>query len=126
MGVLRRALLASLLLGAGFGAAGASAATVTVTLDAEFHSFKQVRYVAAPGEINDLTAHYAADAESVTVSDPGAVIDARGSCTSLSRHSAVCRARRPGGTFLQSVRALLGDRNDRAVTTRTGPNVIGG
>ena len=29
-------------------------------------------------------------------------------------------------SFLQSVRALLGDRDDRAVTTRTGPNVIGG
>jgi hypothetical protein len=27
---------------------------------------------------------------------------------------------------VQSVRALLGDRDDRAVTSRTGPNVIGG
>ena len=33
---------------------GAPAATVTVTADARFHSFNQVRYVAAPGETNNL------------------------------------------------------------------------
>ena len=109
----------------------AGAATVTVTLDAQFRSFNEVRYVASPGEVNDFTADYAADATSVTVTDPGAVITARGSCRSLSRHSAVCTAPDPPfpvarGPFLQSVRALLGDRDDRAVTTRPGPHVIGG
>lgn len=87
-------------------------------------------YVAAPGEINDLTAHYAVDARSVTVTDPLAVIRVMGSCASLSAHSAVCTAPDPppylAGPYLQAVRALLGDMNDRAITTRTGPYVIGG
>jgi Ca2+-binding RTX toxin-like protein len=124
------ALAAICLAGMGFGATAAWAATVSVTRDAQFHTSNEVRYVAAPGETNNLTAHYAADARSVTVTDPGAVITAMGSCTSLSTHSAVCTAPNPpfsiAGEFVQSVRALLGDMNDRAITTRTGPNVIGG
>ena len=120
-------LLATCAAGMGLEVTAAPAATVTVTLDAQFRLFNEVRYVAAPGEANDLTAAYAADAESVTVTDPGAVITARGSCRSLSRHSAVCTAPDPlYRTFLQSVRASLGDRDDRAVTTRPGPHVIGG
>ena len=111
-------------------ASPASAATVTVALDARFHDFNEVRYVAAPGEANDLTVAYAADALSVTVTDPGAAITATGSCTSLSTHSAVCKAPNPpfpiAGQFVQSTRAELGDMNDRAITTRPGPNVIGG
>ncbi len=130
MSVVSRVLLATLLVGTGFGTTAASAATVTVTLDAEVRSYSEVRYVAAPGETNDLTAHYAADARSVTVTDPGAVIRPMGSCRSLSPHSAVCTVRDPppypAGPYLQSVRALLRDMNDRAITTRTGPNVIGG
>ena len=130
MSVVCRALLATLAAGIGFSASAASAATVTVTLDARFHSSNQVRYVADSGETNDLTAHYAADALSVTVSDPGAQITPIGSCTSLSTHSAVCTAPDPppypAGPYVQSVRALLGDMNDRAITTRTGPNIIGG
>src|SRR5688572_21025238 len=114
----------------GFGATAASAATVSVTLDVEFQTFNEVRYIAAPGEINDFTAHYPAHARSVTVTDPGAVITATDSCASLSAHSAVCTALDPppfpAGPYLQSVKALLGDMNDRAITTRTGPNVIGG
>jgi hypothetical protein len=114
----------------GVGASAASAATVTVTRDAQFDSFNEVRYVAGPGEENDLTADYAADALSVTITDPGAVITATGSCASRSPHSAVCTAPDPpfpiAGPYVQSVRALLGDGNDRAITTRTGPNVIGG
>jgi Ca2+-binding RTX toxin-like protein len=130
MSVLCRALVATLLVAMGFGSTGASAATVSVTLDAEFHSFNEVRYVAAAGEMNDLTAHYATDALSVTVTDPGAVIRALDSCRSLSTHSAVCTAPDPppypAGPYLQSVRALLGDMDDRAITTRPGPSVIGG
>jgi Ca2+-binding RTX toxin-like protein len=111
-------------------ASTASAATVTVTLDARFHDFNEVRYVAAAGETNNLTVAYAADARSVTVTDPGAVITAMGSCTSLNSHSAICKAPNPpfpiAGEFVQSTRAELGDMNDRAITTRPGPNVIGG
>ena len=125
-----RAALATLLVGMGLGPSAASAATVSVTPDAEFQSFNEVRYVAAPGEVNDLTAHYAADARSVTVTDLGAVISPRDSCRSLSAHSAVCTVADPppypAGPYLQSVNALLGDMNDRAITTRTGPYVIGG
>jgi hypothetical protein len=87
MSVVCRALLATLVAVIGVGASAASAATVSVTLDARFHSSNQVRYVAASGETNDLTAHYAADALRVTITDPGAPITAIGSCTSLSRHS---------------------------------------
>jgi RTX calcium-binding nonapeptide repeat (4 copies) len=125
-----KAFLAALLAGVGFGASAASAATVSVTLHARFQLFNEVRYVAAPGERNDLTAHYAADALSVTITDPGARITAMGSCASLSTHSAVCRVPSPpfpvAGPYLQSVRALLGDMNDRAITTHQGPFVIGG
>jgi len=127
---LCRALLATLWASTGFGASAASAATVSVTLDAEFQTFNEVRYVAAPGEMNDLTAHYAADARSVTITDPGAVVSAMESCTSLSAHSAVCTAPDPplypAGPYVQSVRALLGDMDDRAITSRAGPAVIGG
>jgi Ca2+-binding RTX toxin-like protein len=128
--VVRAAVLATVLSGMGFGTSAASAATVSVTLDPRFHSFNEVRYVAASGETNDLTARYAADALSVTVTDPGARITAIGSCTSVSTHSAVCTAPNPpfpvAGSYVQSVRALLGDMNDRAITTRLGPYVIGG
>lgn len=130
MGAVCTTVLAAWLVGMGFGVTAASAATVSVTRDAQFHSFNQVRYVAAAGERNELTADYAADALSVTVTDPGAVITATGSCSSRSSHSAVCRAPDPpfpiAGPFVQSIRAVLGDMNDRAITTRTGPNVIGG
>lgn len=129
MSVVCRALLAALV-AFGVGVTAAPAATVSVTLDPRFHAFNEVRYVAAAGETNDLTAHYAADALSVTVTDPGAAITAIGSCTSVSTHSAVCRAPDPpfpvAGRYLQAVRALLGDMNDRAITTRSGPAVIGG
>jgi Ca2+-binding RTX toxin-like protein len=130
MAALWRTVLAAWLAGLGVGATAASAATVSVTRDAHFHSFNEVRYVASPGEANDLTAEYAADALSVSISDPGAVITTTGSCASRSPHMAVCTAPDPpfpiAGPFVQKVRALLGDRNDRAITTRTGPNVIGG
>jgi Ca2+-binding RTX toxin-like protein len=128
--LVRSALLSTVLAGIGFSPSAASAATVSVTLDARYHSFNEVRYVAASGETNDLTAHYAADALSVTVTDPGAPITAIGSCTSLSPHSAVCTAPDPpfptSGPYVQSVRALLGDMNDRAITSRPGPYAIGG
>jgi Ca2+-binding RTX toxin-like protein len=108
----------------------ASASTVTVTLDAQFHSFNEVHYVAGAGEANNLTTTYSADAKSVTVTDPGATITATGSCMSLTAHSAVCRAPVPNfpiaGEFVQSTRAELGDLNDRAQVTHAGDAVVGG
>jgi hypothetical protein len=124
MSVPCRAGLATLLVGMALGPSAASAATVSVTLDAEFQSFNEVRYVAAPGEVNDLTAHYAADARSVTVSDLGAVISPRDSCRSLSAHSAVCMVPDPppypAGPYLQSVNALLARIVHQAVRPRRG------
>jgi Ca2+-binding RTX toxin-like protein len=111
-------------------ASTASASTVTVTLDARFHSFNEVKYVAAPGEVNTFTTTYSADAKSVTVTDPGATITATGSCMSLTIHSAVCRAPVPNfpvaGEFVQSTRAELGDMNDRAQAAHAGTAVVGG
>jgi Ca2+-binding RTX toxin-like protein len=111
-------------------ASTASASTVTVTLDARFHSFNEVKYVAAPGEANIFTTTYSADAKSVTVTDPGATITATGSCMSVTIHSAVCRAPVPNfpvaGEFVQSTRAELGDMNDRAQAAHAGSAVVGG
>jgi Ca2+-binding RTX toxin-like protein len=122
-----KALPLALLALSGIWASTASAATVTVV---DANGSNQVRYVAAAGEQNDLTAAYAADAKSVTVTDPGATIQALGSCTSLNLHSAICKAPNPqfpiAGEFVQEVRAELGDLNDRALTTRPGPFPIGG
>jgi hypothetical protein len=126
MSVARRALVATLVVGIGLCPHPASAATVSVSLD---DSFNEVLYVATSGETNDLTAHYAADALSVTVRDPGAQITAVGSCSSLSSHSAICTVPDPPpyhSRYVESVRARLGDMNDRAITTGTGPNGTGG
>jgi hypothetical protein len=114
--------------------AGASAATVTVRADpdtvyapGEQAQYDEVYYVAGPGESNRLLIGYAADARSVTVSDPGAVITPQGPCASIDAHTAVC-VKRPEVSveWLQSTRALLGDGADRVSTTRPGPAPIGG
>jgi hypothetical protein len=64
---------------------------VTVTLDAQYREFNEVRYIAAPGETNDLVVAYAADARSVTVNDPGA--QSSSAATAWSRCSPRRRAR---------------------------------
>jgi Ca2+-binding RTX toxin-like protein len=103
----------------------ADAATVTVRAADRFTD--EVHYVAAPGEGNRLLVSYAGDARSVTVSDPGAVIVATGSCTSIDASSARC-VKRPEASsdFLQSTRAELGDRDDEVRTFRPTPFPIGG
>ena len=112
----------------------ATAATVTVRPDPDTVSdgfaepaYDEVHYVAASGEANRLLVAYADDARSVTVSDPGAVITALGSCVSVDQHTARC-VRRPGSRveWLQSTRAELGDGDDEIRTTRPGPAPIGG
>jgi hypothetical protein len=105
--------------------AAAQAATVTVRPADRFTD--EVHYVAAPGELNRLLVSYAGDARSVTVSDPGAVIVATGSCTSIDPHSARC-VKRPEASsdFLQSTRAELLDGDDEVRTFRPTPFPIGG
>ena len=112
----------------------ASAATVTVRPDPDTvpeqggaPAYDEVHYVAAPGERNRLLVAYAGDAESVTVTDPGAIITALGSCVSVDAHTARCVAREDSGVrWLQSTRVLLGDLDDEIRTTRPGPAPIGG
>jgi hypothetical protein len=105
--------------------AAAPAATVTVRADDRFTD--EVHYVAAPGEANRLLVSYAGDARSVTVSDPGAVITATGSCTSIDASTARC-VKRPEASsdFLQQTRAELGDGDDQVRTFRPTPFPIGG
>jgi Ca2+-binding RTX toxin-like protein len=106
----------------------ASAATVTVAPDPDSAAgYDEVRYVAGPGERNRVVVGYAADARSVTVSDPGAVIAASGSCRSVDAHTAVC-VKRPQSTveWLQHTRLELGDLDDELRTTRPTPYPIGG
>jgi len=87
----------------------------------------EVYFAAAPGERNRLLVRYAADALSVTVSDPGAVVTAGQSCTAIDAHTVRCVPRAGGlSTFLQSVRTDLGDLDDEVATTRPGPAPIGG
>ena len=114
--------------------AAASGATVTVRPDPDTvpegggpPAYDEVHYVAAPGERNRLLVAYAADATSVTVTDPGAAITAMGSCVSVDAHTARCVAREDRGIrWLQSTRVALGDLDDEIRTTRPGPAPIGG
>jgi hypothetical protein len=107
--------------------APAAAEAATVTVRPADRVTDEVHYVAAPGELNRLLVSYAGDARSVTVSDPGAVIVATGSCTSIDLHSARC-VKRPEAQseFLQSTRAELGDGDDEVRTFRPTPFPIGG
>jgi hypothetical protein len=87
----------------------------------------EVFYAAAPGERNRLLVAYAGDALSVTVTDPGAVVTPGESCTAVDEHTVRCVPRSGGlSTFLQAVRADLGDLGDEVRTTRPGPAPIGG
>jgi Ca2+-binding RTX toxin-like protein len=105
----------------------ARAATVTVAPDPDTMGYDEVRYIAAPGERNRVLVGYAADARSVTVSDPGAVITASAPCRSIDAHTAVC-VKRPQSTveWLQHTRLDLGDLDDQLRTTRPTPYPIGG
>src|SRR3954465_15339288 len=71
--------------------ATASASTVSVVKDPEDGGFHAVSYVAAKGERN-VASFVALSDRRMKVSDPGAVISARGGCRSVGPHDAVCRA----------------------------------
>ena len=111
----------------------AEAATVSVgaTVDNRYPGYgtygpdnDAALYRAAPGEANRLLVSYAGDAESVTLTDPGATITAGPGCTSVDMHTAVCRASRH--PFIQHTEAELGDGDDEVRTYRPTPFPIGG
>jgi hypothetical protein len=88
---------------------------------------EEVDYVAAPGELNRLVVSYPDDAESVTVTDPGAVIHPGESCTSIDAHTARCVASPSASTsFLQHAQADLGDGDDTLRTTHPAAYPVGG
>ena len=77
------AILAAALAAAAIAAPPASASTLTGGTD--------IRYDAAPGEVNDLNVHYDwFNYNRVYVDDPGAVIAAGGKCRNNDPHHAVC------------------------------------
>jgi Ca2+-binding RTX toxin-like protein len=84
----------------------AAAATVDIVGDTE-----AVRYVAAPGERNDLTFSEIEDSwpSAFLVTDPGATIEARTGCISVDAHNAACVAR---SGSMYHLRAELGDGDD--------------
>lgn len=67
-----------------------------------------IHYVAAPGEMNDVVVGEI-DANTMTVRDGGAVIDAHSGCEPIALHQARCTA--PAG--LDLARVETGDLNDR-------------
>lgn len=111
--------------------ATAAGSTVTVRSDPETVDeiggvafSDEVYYVAASGEANDVLVAYAADAKSVTVTDPGATVTASGSCVSVDAHTARCTARpKTQNDLLRGTRVELGDSDDGVATT---PASIGG
>jgi Ca2+-binding RTX toxin-like protein len=67
-----------------------------------------IRYIAAPGEQNDVTFLAVEDTSAYLVTDPGAAIHAGKSCVPLDEHKVACIAR-SGAMYL---RAQLGDGDD--------------
>jgi hypothetical protein len=126
------AAVVALGLPSGAGAATVHVGTAPEARFAPYGSYAEseaVFYVAAPGERNRLLVAYARDALSVTVTDPGAVVEAGESCVSIDAHTARCRARPdPVGTgpHLQHAEADLGDLDDELRTDRPTPYPIGG
>ena len=107
--MIRRALLVSvstgwLLLGA--GAAAGQAATVEVIDGTE-----GIRYLAAPGERNDLRFDEIEDSwpTAFLVSDPGATITAGADCVPVDAHRAACISR---SGSMYNLSAQLGDGDD--------------
>jgi hypothetical protein len=121
-----RTLLAAALIALAVPTA-AHASTVTVRPDPLGSQYDEVIYVAADEERNDVLVAYAADARSVTITDPGAVITASAPCRTLEPHTAVCTKRPEASVeWLQSTRVVLGNMDDHLATTRPGPAPIGG
>lgn len=100
--------------------ASARAATVSVETSPRIDTSDQVHYLAAAGERNQVVAHFHAEQPAGivwTMSDPGAVITAGESCTSVDEHTVSCFPRpEPGAPDQQrqlfTARVELGDLED--------------
>jgi Ca2+-binding RTX toxin-like protein len=82
--------------------------------------FSAARYVAAPGEANDVVVAF--DGASVVFADSGAPVDVAASCSRVDDHTARC----PAG----QAEIALGDRDDRVApdpqSARAGPFIARG
>src|SRR4051812_17008159 len=77
------------------------------------YDYQRAYYEAAPGERNRLTVAVAKDETSITVTDPGAMIEVGRNCERIDTHSARCFALGgPGNADLSSTEARLGDGDD--------------
>jgi hypothetical protein len=100
-----------------------AAMAATVTIRASGYE-NEVRYRAEPGERNDLRAEYDNTEATVTLTDPGSTVRAIGACDPLGDHAAVCRPPPrdsspavPASRFVDRIRAVLGDGDDRVNST---------
>src|SRR3954469_6858299 len=91
----------------------------TVRFEAAAFSASPAFYVAAPGEQNRVIIDLSTPSGGMTVSDPGAVIEAGENCTSIDAHTARCDpppppSPAPPGTHnsLNSLSVDLGDGDD--------------
>lgn len=108
---VRSLIIASAMVVSIASVAVAEAATVTTRTPGDH----PLRYVAAPGEINNVTLDDVSGGEAIRITDPGAVISVSGRCRSIDAHTAECRG--PGRHPIFYVAKLdLGDLDDRLQT----------
>jgi hypothetical protein len=114
---LRRALgPAVAIAAAGTCAASASASTISAAPDPDRANETLARYVAAPGEVNDVSVT-SPGLFTVRVHDPGAVVVALANCSSIDLHTAQCASpMAQDRRFLDFVAVEAGDGNDRVET----------
>jgi hypothetical protein len=116
--------LATAALGCAAVPAAAAASQVSTFPDPDRSNETVARYVAAPGEVNDVRV-VSVDVFTVRIADPGAVIAAGTGCTSIDVHTVQCASPMPPSgsrRFLDFVALRLGDGNDRASSAGPGFN----
>jgi hypothetical protein len=75
----------------------------------------EVRYVAAPGEVNEVTASDAPGSEQILIEDKTSAVAAGAGCTAQpGGHSALCDARFHGAAGAQGMKLTLRDGDDSA------------
>lgn len=102
--------------------ATASAATVTVRPEPGHEKYDEVHYVAGPGEANRVLVAYV-DFDTITITDPGAVIAATALCVSVDAHTATCKEGEDRS--ITQTRVELGDGDDEVASTRPGAAPLG-
>src|SRR4051812_5727601 len=102
-------------------AAQASKLTIDTSPDRLNVPRPEAYYVAAPGEANDVVVSHT-DAQTITVRDPGATIEASDGCESIDAHNARCSVAAP--KLLIAARVETGDMNDRIRSFGNAPPVL--